>query len=818
MTLLVESRWTLELSLSGTPVPHTFDVLSVNLTRDRRNTVYCQGQIVVARSDGHEVVVPPGPGVMFDGLDVSTFELRAVLTGFQSRDGVALPSETLHLVVFAVDFAQTGELTLSVASEEVIAECRALVATVGVDHSHEIGIWIGDPPVGSSARQAISETLHTYLGRQLTSTAFDAEATIGRRLELVNRVPNPAFTTTDASMWVNQANATSITGTVFGYLTFAASGAGNAGIRLQPRLRVSTGKAYYFQAWLYSQNNARSKGLYLRFYNSEGGFISEIGSSYTADVNTWVRYAMVVPPWNVPKDAVEVEPVIRSLSNTAGNVTRVDAVAFYELPDGVIRSAPGEPVSRWRIQGWNHEFDQGALPVVGGGGFGFASVYDLIDCVWNGNWYEPGASGAIPGYTGISDPKLNGITPIVEHDLFLTIMQPGQKVREFVDPLVNLTGGRLFHQCESDDWLLVTDRYDTGEPTLNLTGVVIERENRLDVTEELDGVPTVFTGVVLVYETTDPKNGLPRTYIDVAGDDSGNVLVKRFRDEKYPGAGAAAEVLARAAARVSRMTLTAIADWTAKPSRQARFMVNGVPYIGTLSAVTHQWGADGGTDTMRLTMDDVTLALPELVGTDSAYWDLNGDGIPTPFDVAVPVCEPGDLLVAVMAIYSAGGTPAIFAGDPVWTELGRTSGGETELGLFYKIADGTETNVVALTTSHGPSRQMGRVMVFRGANTIELGGMLRVDSSGTSYTPTVGTVASEPGVGYAVTVAAAGGADIGVVSSSDGTVGADTDGVPFAYRPEPEVEAAATYAPVSLTASTPAPSRSAVTFLVYRAD
>jgi hypothetical protein len=201
------------------------------------------------------------------------------------------------------------------------------------------------------------------------------------------------------------------------------------------------------------------------------------------------------------------------------------------------------------------------------------------------------------GTTGASFAKQ---TPVTDRDFDLCLMEPGQSARSFLEPLIGLTGGRLFCD-ETRDWRLVDDTYTVaGTIALEEATDVTSSTDVVSMSESIAGVPTSFTGVVIAYEVIDANTRTVTRSYDAAGDASGRVYLKAV-DGGYPGTGEAAALLARSATRQRTIPVAALSNLDTTPGMALTLTLDGIDYDAIVSRVTWTWSptADGMTVTPR---------------------------------------------------------------------------------------------------------------------------------------------------------------------------------------------------------------------------
>ncbi len=158
--------------------------------------------------------------------------------------------------------------------------------------------------------------------------------------------------------------------------------------------------------------------------------------------------------------------------------------------------------------------------------------------------------------------------------------QPGQSDWDFLQPVVQSRGLRLFAD-ELGLWRLVDPTTYTVAGTLSLSHAT----HLVAADDEIDRDSDWSTGVVVEYPWIDPA-GVPRKRYDFAGT---RTRVKKYTyDRPYPGAGAAAALLARLQGRGRRITADSVIEWTATPGQVVEFTLGAGETVqrGAIAAVT----------------------------------------------------------------------------------------------------------------------------------------------------------------------------------------------------------------------------------------
>lgn len=190
-----------------------------------------------------------------------------------------------------------------------------------------------------------------------------------------------------------------------------------------------------------------------------------------------------------------------------------------------------------------------------------------------------------------------------------TIWEPGVTAWEYVEPLVQATGLRLY--CtEHREWVLE----ESGTTTDGLI-TVSEGHNVTEASDviSLEDDAEHFTGVVVTYRWDDAE-GVSQTRYDVAGEPDKVFTIEYNRP--YPGPGAAASILNRAAGRGRTFALDTMSNYTADPGKPLAATLPDTPVqVGYIRAV--EW---------RLPEARMTITSRGLTDTPDTAWIFDPPG------------------------------------------------------------------------------------------------------------------------------------------------------------------------------------------------
>lgn len=190
-------------------------------------------------------------------------------------------------------------------------------------------------------------------------------------------------------------------------------------------------------------------------------------------------------------------------------------------------------------------------------------------------------------WTGAADGSKSTRTPLIDRAPELLIWEKGTSAWEFISPIVNSAGLRLFCD-EQRKWRLIdpTEYAVPGRFTAQ-TNNTVSGTDTISITSGL-----YATGVIVTYEWIDSQ-AVKRTQTDTAGtgpyvDDSW--VVKR----PYPGPGLAEARLRKLQGQGRTQAVTTGSDFTVTPGQEVAISLPGTyDQLGTLQSVT--WNLADGT-------------------------------------------------------------------------------------------------------------------------------------------------------------------------------------------------------------------------------
>lgn len=177
--------------------------------------------------------------------------------------------------------------------------------------------------------------------------------------------------------------------------------------------------------------------------------------------------------------------------------------------------------------------------------------------------------------------------------------KPGQNLHDFLEPLLEASGLRLFCD-ETRDWRLIDPN------TYEVPGYAVVQSGH-NATEGEDSISRNTdewaTGVVVRFRWVD-ADGIQREMFDVAGTDDKVLMVDR--ESEYPGPGAAAYILNSLTGRGRTQDVVALVDLSVAPGQDVSIDLPGtVKQTGKVRSVTFglsdglmELGTRGLTDTL----------------------------------------------------------------------------------------------------------------------------------------------------------------------------------------------------------------------------
>lgn len=467
---------------------------------------------------------------------------------------VTLLIRTLDLILIArdVDF-NSGTVTLNAWSDEGLLTTHALVSETPA------GV------TGLSVKTAVDHAL-AAIGATLAPGATDGTLeNTDPEEQARNLIKNPSAELT-ADGWVAGSGTSAVvrsTASVTAYVgtacirSTASASPSNFYIADVASIPALPGETFTASVYLRA-SVARSTTLYLRFYNSANGIISTFsGTAATATTTAWSRFTVT---GIAPALTTSLAAYVSTSGSVSGNYIYADAAMLTKTST--------------------------ALPYFDG----TTAASGLTYYEWDG---DPHASESVKLLQANSS----------------TVWEPGTTAWEYVEPLVQATGLRLYAD-EHRVWHLE----ESGKTTEGLL-TLGEGQNVTTAgdTISMAGDGEFFEGVVVEYRWTDAL-GEVQVKRDIAGV-SGKALLVRY-ERPYPGPGAAASILQRAQGRGRVFNVSALSNYTATPGKAVAITLPSTPVqYGRIAAV--EWAFPENT---------MTITSKGLTDTDAQAWLLEDEG------------------------------------------------------------------------------------------------------------------------------------------------------------------------------------------------
>lgn len=192
-------------------------------------------------------------------------------------------------------------------------------------------------------------------------------------------------------------------------------------------------------------------------------------------------------------------------------------------------------------------------------------------------------------------------TALLERSPALFDWTPGQSLFDFLQPLINAAGLRLF--CDENRvWRLVRpEEYEVPGYVVAQTG-----HNAIEGTDAITRNDDTWADAVVVKYTWTDADGVSHSAYDAAGPDDGKTITREVERE-YTGPGAAASILASFAGRGRTQSVTVVGQYLATPGMDVTVNLPGtLTQTGTVRAVE----LDLGSGINRIETRGLTDAYP----------------------------------------------------------------------------------------------------------------------------------------------------------------------------------------------------------------
>lgn len=485
-----------------------------------------------------------------------TVTLQAVQGGAAFRQlGVTLNLTARQLVV------ETGEVGLNLANDESRLQ----------DYSPTTPVNFRANTYQNSVLALVNRALTIALGTNtVASFASGADVPFKTYADAQNLMPNGNFE-------VSSGQWTAVGSTLAQVTTWKQTG--TYSLRITPSststgsyaslaLNLTPGQTYTMQAYarviIPLSGTLNGDALKLQATATLGG-ASTIRARSNAAANTASTTTLLTMTWTVPAlaEASTVRLINGATNSSANNLVHFDAVTIFE-GDGT---------------------DTNGTPIV----------------YFDGD--TPDTSEYRYDWDGDSGLSSSTRTALIPREPGAIIWEPGTNAMEFLQPILQAVGLRLFQDLNGA-WKLADNAYrDVSQQTRVSYGYNLYRATDLisRTATQTDDLPLFADAVVLRYTWEDAITGATKTASDIAAPAGfTKPYVVDLQDTPFPGAGRAAYLLGRLAARRRQIVVTGAIDLNARPGQDAVITtVDGGVQFGYVDAVTWDLGNDEMTVTTK---------------------------------------------------------------------------------------------------------------------------------------------------------------------------------------------------------------------------
>lgn len=188
---------------------------------------------------------------------------------------------------------------------------------------------------------------------------------------------------------------------------------------------------------------------------------------------------------------------------------------------------------------------------------------------------------------------------------------PGDSAWDYLSPLVQKAGLRLYCDEKGAFWLVDSDYAEPGQTQLTYTGTVKAADDTVDRSAN-----NWFDAVVIRYKWTDDL-GAQQTAYDIAAEPDFSKVNTLDYETEYPGPGAAQAVLNRALAKGREQSVTAVSDYSVTPTQTVSVVLPDTQtQTGYVSSVSWQFPGD-----------EMSVSTRGLIETPVGSWDYVATGI-----------------------------------------------------------------------------------------------------------------------------------------------------------------------------------------------
>lgn len=513
----------------------TLSVTEASITLDESASPYVQAELTVHTPAQSEALDPR------DNLRVT------LVVGQAWQEPVrAAQSRTFNLLLHERRFDhETGLTRLLLVSDEALLIDAGLVAnapdTSAVTYQ-------------TSLRAIINNVVLSDFGASLQAGTQDADFTQVWAVE--NLVTNPTFAA-DTAGWVTAATQATVSrnaGTGFGggagYIQSVSNGSGSVGIHFgeggyQTTISCRPGDVFTFSVYLSTGTTGKTARVAIRYTDGVDSLRDFSSSTVTLTAGTWTRVSVT---GTCPEGMSGMSAYAVGDFYTAGQALYGDAAMLTEGP------------VLW--------------PYFNGS--------TVADAYYTYSWSDA------------ANLSTSRRTPKSDRDPDAIIWEPGTKAWDYLQPLFESAGLRLFCDESRKWWLVNSSAYTVaGQVNLSQANNLTRAEDTISRREEW------FDSVVIRYRWDDSA-GASHTAYDSAGTSGGVTRLVEW-ERPYPGAGAAASILERAQGRGRTLALEALSDLTTTPGMSLVASLPNTPIqTGVVGNVTWSFSADGESGVMRL--------------------------------------------------------------------------------------------------------------------------------------------------------------------------------------------------------------------------
>lgn len=531
MTIINSSTVTATI-VGSSPLIH-LDVLAAQITLDEYRAPYVDAQLtIVTPSEAVLAAIDPRVGV----------RVLITYTDDQLEPFSSTSTRTFDLLVHVREYtAGDATVRLTLVSDE------ALLIDMGYTPQHT------SAPVSPWSLRAITNSILGLYGTSLQAGAADADYT--PYFDTTNDITNPTLET-NITNWTAQAGST-VTRSTASFHSGAASAsvtaaaASSYGVVIgNPTTRTSVAGEWKSETlgqrragvWVRTPGTGRTVTLNARVYDDTGASITLVINSLVSS-STW--------------QLLEGNYVVGSLAVTVDIFIQIASAAAAQV----------------------HYFDDA-----------YNSQSLVVQSYLIESAFFTGATAATSHYTysweGVANASRSIRTRVSPRDPQAIAYRVGSTDWDYLHTLVQAAGLRLFCD-EARKWRLVAATY-------TVTGTVAV-ELGVNITAAADTISLrgdYYDGVAVVYRTI--VDGTENVNIDWATtSDTTNLLTIEY-NTAFPGAGAAAAILARALGRGREQDIRALTQITATPGNALTSLLPDIAeQVGLLSAVTFNWATDG---------------------------------------------------------------------------------------------------------------------------------------------------------------------------------------------------------------------------------